>query len=296
MAKQEQYVHDPSRYSTVDGTLYNKAVIEVLDDLKTLPVQKGDVFINTYPKAGTTWMSEIVWQVFFDGKTDERKMHLRIPYLEYAKDDYNCSTKEELDKFYVESPFPRVFKLHLPYHRMPLGDRKIKPKFIYVIRTPKDVAVSYYFHYKGLGTYKFNRSWDEFFEMFFEGKVVDGSWFDHVIGWWGHRDDPNILFLKYEDMKKNLFGAVEKVAKFLGKELSTEVIERIANQTTFRSMSEKNVTYIPASATTQGTNMKFLRKGEVGDWRNYFTDEQNRRFDDLYEKKMAGTGLKLQFD
>ena len=33
---------------------------------------------------------------------------------------------------------------------------------------------------------------------------VEGSnlWNDHVLGWWKHRDDPNVLFLKYEDFHK----------------------------------------------------------------------------------------------
>ena len=32
--------------------------------------------------------------------------------------------------------------------------------------------------------------------------VCYGSWFDHVLSWWKHKDDPNVLLLKYEDMKK----------------------------------------------------------------------------------------------
>lgn len=32
--------------------------------------------------------------------------------------------------------------------------------------------------------------------------VFYGSWFDHVLSWWKHKDDPNILFLKYEEIKK----------------------------------------------------------------------------------------------
>ena len=32
--------------------------------------------------------------------------------------------------------------------------------------------------------------------------VLGGVWFDHVLSWWKHRDDPNILFLKYEDRIK----------------------------------------------------------------------------------------------
>lgn len=29
-----------------------------------------------------------------------------------------------------------------------------------------------------------------------------GSWLEHVLGWWEHRDDSNVLFLKYEDLKE----------------------------------------------------------------------------------------------
>ena len=32
--------------------------------------------------------------------------------------------------------------------------------------------------------------------------VYWGSWAEHVLGWWRHRDDENVLLLKYEDMKK----------------------------------------------------------------------------------------------
>jgi len=28
------------------------------------------------------------------------------------------------------------------------------------------------------------------------------SWLDHVSGWWEHKDNPNILLLKYKDVKK----------------------------------------------------------------------------------------------
>lgn len=43
----------------------------------------------------------------------------------------------------------------------------------------------------------------EFFaDMFIKGQVYWGSWAEHVLGWWRHRDDENVLFLKYEDMKK----------------------------------------------------------------------------------------------
>ena len=30
-------------------------------------------------------------------------------------------------------------------------------------------------------------------------------WNDHVLDWWKHKDDPNVLFLKYEDLHKVMF-------------------------------------------------------------------------------------------
>ena len=51
-----------------------------------------------------------------------------------------------------------------------------------------------------------------------------------------------------------------------------------------------NYTWIP------GFKGNFIRKGQVGDWKNYFTEEQNKRFDSLYAEKTAGSGLELEFD
>jgi hypothetical protein len=40
---------------------------------------------------------------------------------------------------------------------------------------------------------------------------------------------------------------------------------------------------------------KFMRKGEIGDWRNYFTFAQSEFFDAIYTEKLKDTGLSFQF-
>ncbi len=40
----------------------------------------------------------------------------------------------------------------------------------------------------------------------------------------------------------------------------------------------------------------FLFVGAVGDWTNYFTDEQNEALDFICREKLAGTGLQFKFD
>jgi hypothetical protein len=44
------------------------------------------------------------------------------------------------------------------------------PKYIYVMRNPKDTAASFFHFYTGVKNLAFDRPWDEFFEMFISGQ------------------------------------------------------------------------------------------------------------------------------
>ena len=84
---------------------------------------------------------------------------------------------------------------------------------------------------------------------------------------------------------------VRRIAKFLDKPL-TDVINRIAEQCTFEGMM-KNASNYWLEGTAEGP--KLLRKGEVGDWKNYFTPELNEMFENEVMMKLRGTGLEFDF-
>ena len=65
--------------------------------------------------------------------------------------------------------------------------------------------------------------------MYLEGKLEFGDYFDHLLSWWPHRNDKNVLIMKYEDMKKDLKSSVTTIASFLGRNLSPEVITKIVD-------------------------------------------------------------------
>ena len=105
-----------------------------------------------------------------------------------------------------------------------------------------------------------------------------------------------MLFLKYEAMKNDFPSAMAKIAKFIGQDISQDLVDEIAHRTTFANMkrdSSANYEWMKKYRRSSGTN--FMRKGEIGDWKNHFTQEQSARLDAVYDKLIRGTGLNLEF-
>jgi len=59
------------------------------------------------------------------------------------------------------------------------------PRLKVVARNAKDVAVSLWKHSTAIPAHAYSGPWEDFFERFLAGNVCEGSWFDHVVGWWG---------------------------------------------------------------------------------------------------------------
>ena len=107
-------------------------------------------------------------------------------------------------------------------------------------------------------------------------------------------DAENVLVLSFEWMKANHRAAVEAIAKFAGYDLTPSVIDSIVDQTSFANMKTNpaaNNSWMKPYFTDSSTD--FMRKGKVGGWRDYFTDEQSARMDEKFKKQLEGTGLEL---
>ena len=84
------------------------------------------------------------------------------------------------------------------------------------------------------------------------------------------------------------------IANFLNKPLSDDLIRRIAEQCTFSGMKKNAASYQIKRAGVGETSL--LRKGVVGDWKNYFTPELNERFENEVLAKLKGSGLEFEFE
>ncbi len=171
------------------------------------------------------------------------------------------------------SPHPWVVKSHLSasfYHRALINTNM---KVILMLRNPKDTLVGYYKFYqtnKGFGNFK--GSWNKFFNLFQHKKLAFGDFFEHTLGWWGYRQRPNTLVIKFEDLYRNPQGTMENVVEFLELSVSPSDIADII------------------CVTDHVQN-----KGEIGIWELHFTVAQNKWFDELYRQQMEESGLSFDF-
>ena len=136
---------------------------------------------------------------------------------------------------------------------------------------------------------------DDYFEDFIAGRIIYGNYFDHVLSWWAHRNEENVLFMKYEDMKRDLRSAVSKITKFAGFSLDKETINKVVSKSTFESMKDDPLVNYSWSNIYHQDRVPFIRKGEVGDWKNYFSEEQSKRLDEIYLARCKPVDLELDF-
>ncbi|XP_078679913.1 sulfotransferase 1C2-like [Branchiostoma floridae x Branchiostoma belcheri] len=265
--------------------------IENIQAMETFAMRDGDIVIVTYPKAGTNLLFEILHGVLHGKARPPEDLKF------FARLEFTLPRPTGLDVVHARltsapTSSPRVMSTHLARSLAPPGlarpDKDIR--VIVAMRNPKDVAVSYYNFERQNPLAQSPNSWDDFYREFHNGKAVYGPYYDHVLGWWQMKEDPHFLFLKYEDMNRDLASAVKSIASFLNKDLSEAAVGAVAEACSFQTMKERYAQSILKPLRN------LLRKGKIGDWKNYFTPEQNREFDAEYEDRIAGTGLSFDFE
>ncbi|KAF8764882.1 Sulfotransferase 1C1 like protein [Argiope bruennichi] len=303
------------RYQNVDGFLIpGMFSVEAYKSALAYKPRSDDLFIVTYPKCGTTWVQNIVGCIFRKGKpfSSALEFFTETPFLEMT----GAEAAENMKR-------PGAIKFHLPYHMVPYSS---EAKYIFIARNPKDCCVSLYHHTKNVSGYGFkDGEFEDFFEFFIKGEVDFGDYFDTTLSWWEHKNDPNVLFLTYEEMKEDVAKSVLKIASFMGSEYKEKLekdekmLRDVIHHSSFNFMKEhlnqlidemrrmpkeamQNNQDIPVGLRAvllsderpeagDDSKLAFIRKGIVGDWKSNFSSAQSARLDKKFREKFAGTDL-----
>ncbi|XP_063369015.1 luciferin sulfotransferase [Cydia amplana] len=282
-------------------------------DILDMEVLENDVWMCSYPRTGSTWCQEMVWLIGHDLDYDGAKslQQIRCPLVELScimvaghsewHDESVKGTSVDLVKYRLARP--RYIRSHLPWDLLPVDiqreDGQAKAKVIYTSRNPKDMVVSYY-HYCTL-VHGLKGTFEEFCDLFMRDRAPFGPVWNHILGFWTRRNDPNVLFIKFEEMKRDLPSVVRRTADFLGKTMTNDQVDKLCDHLSFKNMkSNRAVNLEPilqksfGKSYLEGTKLRFIRKGEIGDWKNYMSDDLSRRFDQWAEQHLEGTGLKFE--
>jgi hypothetical protein len=234
-------------------------------------------------------MQEIVYLIHHGvntAETNARPIGERVPCVEHVHPARTANINQ-----LATQDQPRLMFTHLRsnyfQHQIKAGQIKV----ILLMRDPRDTMTSYYHFYRLL--MKYSGSWNDYFAMIKNRQLIYGDFFDWYADWSRIVDYDNVLFVRYEELKKDHGGCVKKIAEFFGKELSDEHVAKITEATSFSKMQANpstNQINNPAFDCSKG---QFMRKGQVGDWKNYLEKEQIAYFEENELKILKSVGLKF---
>ncbi|XP_015173286.1 PREDICTED: amine sulfotransferase-like [Polistes dominula] len=301
-----------SGYVTVKDVCLPERYKHFAEEIENFEIRDDDVWVCTFPKTGTTWTQEMIWCIGNDLNFENAKQQLlseRFPFFEvsiifdFERSSHisNVADRETMKNsvnFTKNQTSPRYIKTHLPFHLLPrqLRSGEKKARIINVIRNPKDTCISYFHHSKLIEGYR--GDFNEFCQLFLGGKLSYAPYWKHVLGYWNKRNDMNILFLKYEDMKSDLPSIIKKAATFLNKQITNNEVQTLAKHLSFNNMKNNpavNYEEIIEShkkfklTVTDGT---FIRSGEVNQWKGgKLSIDVIAKFDEMTRKMFDPVGL-----
>lgn len=248
-----------------------------------------DIVIATYAKSGTTWMQQIIAQMLLGPNPDLEVAHLS-PWL-----DLRVPPKEVKLPEVEAQPGRRFLKTHLPLDALVYSP---KAKYIYLGRDGRDVVWSMYNHHANANAQWYGalndtpgrvgppieeppadirQYWHDWIER--DGHPFWPFW-DNIRTWWAIRDLPNVLFVHFTDLKRDMAGEMQRLAAFLDIEVDDGDWPAILEYCSFGWMKQHATKSVPlGGAFWDGGAQVFINRGENGRWRDVLTPEESATYE-----------------
>lgn len=247
---------------------------------RNIEVFNDDIYIVSYPKSGNTWVR------FMLGNLYSQADAVTFSNLEQRVPDIYQNSSRTLSKL----PRPRILKSHEyldPRYR----------KVIYIVRDPRDVAVSYYHFLIKMRVIADDYPLADYIDRFIGGELDPfGSWHDHAGGWIGARQGRgDFLLLRYEEMLDNPVRELRKVTEFIGHPVTGAQVEAAVAMSSFERMRtmEQQEGSQWAAIKSGLTDKPFIRKGQKGAWRTELPIEAIDRIESAWSGLMLDLGYAI---
>ncbi len=252
---------------------------------RTLKIFSDDVFLVSFPKSGNTWTRFLIANLIHPEKPATfGNIHELIP-------DPEGTPKRVFDRV----PRPRIIKSHTCF------DPEY-PRVIYVVRDPRDVALSQYHYHRKRRLIDDQYPIDTFVSRFLAGDTCSyGSWAENISTWLvARKNDPRFLLVRYEDLIEDTSRGLSKIADFLGAAvLRTTVDSQRILQAVERSSAnnmrklEKRDSRVSSMTKTSRQDLPFVRAANAGGWKSELPQALVAKIEAAWAPLMRTLGYEL---
>jgi Sulfotransferase domain len=250
-------------------------------------VYPDDVFLVSYPRSGNTWARFLLGNLIYqDGPVTFSNIESRIPEIYFNR-----------DRALRALPRPRMLKSHecfQPHY----------PHVVYVVRDPRDVAISFYHHNVKARNIPDDYPMTDFVPRFVAGEFDRrfGAWRDNVLSWMSLRgENPNFLMMSYEDMKRDTPGSLLRVIAFLERcsfrkiDSRPEALQTAIELSSPERMRELEKQEAASWVLTKRTrsDKPFVRTAQAGGWRSQLAPESVEAIESAWGDLMQNLGYEL---
>ncbi len=278
----------------------------------------GMVWIASWPKSGNTWLRILLSNIAAgkDVPEDINKLSLdggmagsrELFERQTLVDSFLLLPREiealrpaALDAYAASLDRATFLKAHDAWTQLPDGSPalgKAARAALYIVRDPRDVAVSLTFHQDIPidRAIEYMNQTDRFFgSTDTQVRQRSNGWSGHVRSWLDESCLP-VRLIRYEDLHADTDGVLRDVLHFLGFSFESEAVEREEVSRAVRHASfvelqrQERVNGFAERAPRQAS---FFRHGRVGDWRDHLSVTQVRSIESVHAATMTRLGYKL---
>ena len=269
------------------------------------------IWLASYPKSGNTWVRLFLKSYFSDENQElDINDNIMIPsfpepkYFEMLKIDYtkvieivkNWNLIQDTINLNGETNFLKTHNGMFKIRDYKFTDSNNTLGAIYIVRDPRDVAISYSHH--------FGKTIEDTVESMLDPQNVEkmeyknktythsimGRWSDHYRSWKSY-NLTDILIIRYEDLVNNPKNSFLKILKYLKSKNNGEIdlakLDKALNETSFNNLKKKENNF---GFKEKSINSPFFRKGIIGDWKNSMKKELIIKIENAFSEEMKELG------
>lgn len=249
---------------------------------RNLAVYPDDTFIVSYPRSGNTWTRFLIANLIHpDREVTFANIENLIP---------DCEAMSS--RFLKGVPRPRTIKSHEYF------DHRYR-KVIYIVRDPRDVALSYYDFSRKYRQIDDSYPLTSYVSDFVHGRLSSadwGTWGENVASWYYTRNGtPAFLLLRYEDMQADAVKELARIARFLGIEPATGRLNAAIERSSADRMRKMEKTQGDQWVTTKDkrSDIPFVRTATSGLWKEKLPASAVQQIESAWGPLMAALGYGL---